>query len=81
VTGLRFGRYAEAAVWILAVLVGGPQPATSLRDEVRRRRGPIGPGTLFGAIARLEQAALIERVWLGVGAPTYRLNGRRTEVG
>ena len=78
-TGPRFGRFGEAALWIHVALAGGPQPAAQLMAEIRRRDVPLGPGTLFGAIARLERAALIERIWLGSGAAAYRLVLRRMD--
>jgi DNA-binding PadR family transcriptional regulator len=69
----RFGRFGDAALWILVVLAAGPRSAGQLLADVRRRDGPVGPGTLFGAIARLERAALIEPMRMGVGPPLYRL--------
>jgi hypothetical protein len=45
-----------------------------LYDEVRRLDGPIGPGSLFAAIARLERVRLIEPATNGDGAAAaYRL--------
>jgi DNA-binding PadR family transcriptional regulator len=69
----RFGRFGEAAVWVLVALAGGPRGATRLLDEVRDSDGPVGPGTLYGAIARLERLDLIEATRDGHGRPAYRL--------
>lgn len=72
----RFGRFAEAALWVLVVLAEGPAPTLRLLDEIRRRAGPVGPGTLFGAIARLEAATLIERAATAGGPVIYRTRRR-----
>jgi DNA-binding PadR family transcriptional regulator len=45
----------------------------SLLDEVRALDGPIGPGSLYAAIARLERARLIDREPTGDGRTAYRL--------
>jgi hypothetical protein len=66
-------------VWIVAALTYGPRSAAWLLAEVRRRDGPIGPGTLFGAIARLERASLIMPERTGDGPPLYRLVRHGTE--
>lgn len=60
-------------MWILVVLAEGPRSAVHLHAEIRRRNGPIGPGTLFGAIVRLEAAGLIERRLEADGTVTYVL--------
>jgi DNA-binding PadR family transcriptional regulator len=56
----RLGRYVEPAIWVLVALDGGPRTAVGLLDGVRSLDGPIGPGTLFGAIARLEHLRLVD---------------------
>ncbi len=56
------GRFTEPALWILVVLAGGPAGLPALLEAVRALDGPIGPGTLMGALARLERRDLIERV-------------------
>jgi DNA-binding PadR family transcriptional regulator len=76
----RFGRYAEASLWILATLLESPRSTQGLVAELRYRPGRIGPGTLFGAIARLEAAALVDRVVTPDGSVHYRLAGRPAMV-
>ena len=71
-----FGRFAETARLVLVALRDGPRPHTSLFDEVRALDGPIGIGTLYGAVARLERRGLIEPMALGHGGRAYRLTGR-----
>ena len=67
------GRFGETAMWVLIALRSGPAGAAALLDVVRRLDGPVGPGTLFGALARLERLMLIERTANASGAPAYRL--------
>jgi hypothetical protein len=68
------GRYAEAAIWVLVALRSGPRGSVRLLDDVRSLAGRIGPGTLFGAIARLERLELIEPAIGGGGPMAYRLH-------
>jgi DNA-binding PadR family transcriptional regulator len=76
----RFGRFAEPARLVLAALRDGPLPAPALLDEVRRRDGPIGHGSLYAAIARLERSRLIETTWSGPGRRAYRLVDMETRA-
>jgi DNA-binding PadR family transcriptional regulator len=64
-------------MWILVVLRDGPYEIARLLDAVRLRDGPIGPGTLFSAVARLEGLTLVEPAVGAGGRPAYRL----TELG
>src|SRR5579872_243913 len=55
------GRYADPAVLILTSLAGGEKHGYALVKDVESFAGvSLGPGTLYGAIARLEQGGLIE---------------------
>lgn len=74
----RFGRFAEPALWIMVALSAGPRSASRLLDDVRTLDGFIGPGTLYAAVARLEQVRLIERVVNRDERPAYRLTDRGT---
>jgi DNA-binding PadR family transcriptional regulator len=70
---VAFGRFGETAMWILVALASGPMRAARLLDEVRRLDGHVGPGALFGAVARLERRGLIQPIVTGEGRPAYRL--------
>jgi DNA-binding PadR family transcriptional regulator len=70
---VELGRFAATALWILVALRAGPKGGGLLLDDVRALDGEVGLGTLFGAIARLERLALIERVRNGGDRPAYRL--------
>jgi hypothetical protein len=67
------GRFGETALWVLIALRSGPAGASNLLTAVRALDGPVGPGTLFGALARLEHLSLVERTPNGAGRAVYRL--------
>lgn len=73
-----FGRFAELARVIVAVLREGPRSVGGLLDAVRSRNGRVGPGSLYAAIARLERRGLVESTRNGDGRVAYRL--RENEV-
>jgi DNA-binding PadR family transcriptional regulator len=70
------GRFAESSMWVLTALQDGPRHAALLLDDVRSLDGPIGHGTLFAALARLERLALVERAPDGGPRRAYRLTRR-----
>ena len=68
-----FGRFAEPARLVLVALRDGPRQHVRLFEEVRALDGPVGPGTLYAAVARLEGRGVIEGR-IGVdGRRFYRL--------
>ncbi len=77
----RLGRFGETAMWILVALREGPRSTPRLLDEVRALDGPVGPGTLYGAVARLERLDLIEPTTNGGGRRAYRLAERPVVTG
>jgi DNA-binding PadR family transcriptional regulator len=74
VARVRFGRLGETAIWILVALRPEPRTTIQMLDDVRSVDGQIGPGTLFGTVARLERLGLIEPVVNGQGRRAYRLS-------
>ena len=78
IDGKLFGRFAELARLVVAVLRDGPRSAGGLLDGVRSRDGRVGPGSLYAALARLERRGLIEPTRNGDGRVAYRL--RENEV-
>jgi DNA-binding PadR family transcriptional regulator len=57
------GRFAEPAVLVMVSLADHPRHGYAIAADVERLSGVrLGPGTLYGAIARLEERALIEPV-------------------
>jgi DNA-binding PadR family transcriptional regulator len=64
----------DPSTLILLSLVGGPQHGYAIQQEIERRASVrLGPGTLYGAIARLEDAGLILAVESTERRQPYRL--------
>ena len=58
-----FGRYSDPALLILASLAGGPKHGYSMMTDIETMTGVrLGPGTMYGALARLEGQGLIKAV-------------------
>jgi DNA-binding PadR family transcriptional regulator len=57
----ELGRFAEPSLYILVSLSDGPKHGYAIMADVEAISGsPMGPGTLYGAVARLEKRGLIE---------------------
>ncbi|MEV6930264.1 PadR family transcriptional regulator [Dactylosporangium sp. NPDC051485] len=57
----EFGRFSEPALLILVSLAEGPKHGYAMQDDITALTGDRpGPGTLYGAIRRLEEQGLIE---------------------
>jgi DNA-binding PadR family transcriptional regulator len=55
------GRFAEPTLLILVSLSAGPKHGYAIMTDVEAGTGrPLGPGTLYAALARLEERGLIE---------------------
>jgi DNA-binding PadR family transcriptional regulator len=55
-----FGRFSEPALHILISLAAGPKHGYAMQDDILGISGARpGPGTLYGAIRRLEELELI----------------------
>jgi DNA-binding PadR family transcriptional regulator len=68
------GGLAEASVQILVALSAGPAHGYAIMTEVERETGrPLGPGTLYAALSRLEQRGLIEALPAEDRRRPYRL--------
>lgn len=58
---LGLGRSSEPALLVLVSLLDGPRHGYAISKDIERVTGKRpGPGTLYGAISRLEDAGLIE---------------------
>jgi DNA-binding PadR family transcriptional regulator len=54
-------RVGEASVLVLISLAGGPKHGYALIRDIKELAGvELGPGTLYGALDRLERLGLIE---------------------
>ncbi len=57
----ELGRFAEPALLILVSLADGSKHGYAIMADVEAGTGrPLGPGTLYAALARLEERGLIE---------------------
>jgi DNA-binding PadR family transcriptional regulator len=71
-----FGRFAEPSLYILLSLVDGPKHGYAIMTDVEEISGvPLGPGTLYGALARLEQRGMIEALAPVERRRPYRITG------
>ena len=72
----EFGRFAEPALLILVSLSDGPKHGYAIMADVEAGTGrPMGPGTLYAALARLEERGLIEALAPVERRRPYRLTG------
>lgn len=57
----EWGHYSDPPLLVLASLANGPKHGHAMIEDIVRLCGTrLGPGTLYGAIARLEQQGWIE---------------------
>ena len=72
------GRFSEPALLILISLADGPKHGYAMTSDIESLSGQrLGPGTLYGAVARLEARAWIEALPARDRRRPYRL----TKVG
>ena len=74
------GRYSDPPLLVLASLGDGPKHGYAMIEDIERMCGArLGPGTLYGAITRLERQGLIEPLESDDRRRPYRLTaeGRR----
>jgi DNA-binding PadR family transcriptional regulator len=68
------GRFADPAVLILSSLAGGDKHGYGLLQDIAQFAGvTLGPGTLYGALARLEHQGLVEALAVDHRRRPYRL--------
>ena len=70
----ELGRFSEPGLLILVSLSGGSKHGYAIMDDIESLRGVrLGPGTLYGALARLEKRGLIEALEADDRRRPYRL--------
>ena len=75
------GRFSEPAVLILSSLAGGPKHGYAIEKDVEQFSGVrLEPGTLYGALARLESQGWIEPLPAEDRRQPYRLTGLGAQV-
>ena len=77
----ELGRFAEPALLILVSLSDGPKHGYAIMTDVEAGTGrPLGPGTLYAALARLEERGLIEALKPVERRRPYRLTAQGASV-
>jgi DNA-binding PadR family transcriptional regulator len=72
-----FGRFSDPALLILASLAGGNKHGYGMMADIENLSGVrLGPGTLYGALARLERSGLIEPMPAEERRRPYRLTAK-----
>jgi DNA-binding PadR family transcriptional regulator len=72
----ELGRLAEPSVHVLVSLTDGPKHGYAIMADVEAVSGePLGPGTLYAVLARLERRGLIEQLAIDERRKPYRLTG------
>jgi DNA-binding PadR family transcriptional regulator len=75
-SNVELGRFAEPSLLILVSLSDGPKHGYAIMTDVEAGTGrPLGPGTLYAALARLEERGLIEALEPVDRRRPYRLTG------
>ena len=71
----ELGRFSDPSLLILASLAGGPKHGYAMMEDIASLAGvSLGPGKLYGALARLERRGLIEPMPAEERRRPYRLS-------
>lgn len=74
-------RWADPGLLVLGSLASGDKHGYAIADDLEEQTGRRpGPGTLYGAIARLEQDGLITPLPGDARRRPYRLSGTGAQV-
>ena len=72
----ELGRFAEPSLYVLVSLSEGPRHGYAIMTDVEALSGlPLGPGTLYGVLERLQRRGLIEALPAEDRRRPYRLTG------
>jgi DNA-binding PadR family transcriptional regulator len=75
------GHYSDPPLLVLASLANGPKHGHAMIEDIARLCGTrLGPGTLYGAIARLEQQGWIEPLAPEERRQPYRITAEGVRV-
>ena len=70
------GRFSDPSLLILSSLAGGPKHGYAMMQDIEQFNGTrLEPGTLYGALARLERQGWIEPLPAEDRRRPYRLTG------
>jgi DNA-binding PadR family transcriptional regulator len=70
----ELGRFSDASFLILSSLASGPKHGYAMMEDIRQFSGTqLEPGTLYGAITRLEKQGWIEAISTEERRRPYRI--------
>ena len=76
-----FGRFSDPALLIFSSLADGPKHGYRMMTDIRTMTGVrMGPGTLYGALARLESFSLIKAMPAVERRRPYQLTAKGATV-
>ncbi|MGA2537881.1 MAG: PadR family transcriptional regulator [Terracidiphilus sp.] len=79
--GQELGHYSDPPLLVLSSLSSGPKHGHAMIEDIARLCGTrMGPGTLYGAIARLEQQGWIEPLPAEERRRPYRITAEGMQV-
>ena len=77
----KIGHYSDPPLLVLASLASGPKHGHSMIEDIERLCGTrLGPGTLYGAISRLEQQGWIEPLPVEERRQPYRITAEGVSI-
>jgi len=77
----KLGHYSDPPLLVLSSLSSGPKHGHAMIEDIEQMCGThLGPGTLYGAIARLEALGLIEPLPQEERRQPYRLTEQGVHV-
>jgi len=77
----ELGHYSDPPLMVLSSLSSGPKHGHAMIEDIARLCGTLlGPGTLYGAIARLEQQGWIEPLPAEERRRPYRITAEGQRV-
>ncbi len=75
------GRFSDPGVLVLSSLAAGPKHGYAMVGDIEAFAGThLGPGTLYGALARLEEQGLIEPLGSEGRRRPYRITAAGAEA-
>jgi DNA-binding PadR family transcriptional regulator len=78
---LGLGRFSDPALFVLVRLAGGEKHGYAMMEDIEKTCGVrLGPGTLYGAIARLERRGLVEPLDAEERRRPYRITAAGTSA-
>lgn len=79
--GDEMGRWSDPPLLVLASLADGEKHGYAMVSDIEAMAGVhLGPGTLYGALSRLESQGLIEPVAAEGRRRPYRITGAGAEL-